>query len=268
MHNVIGVGFQDKGRIYYFLSNGLTIKLGEKVIVETERGMQLGSVVVENRDMEDKEVVSALKRVLRVATSEDLKKHAENIKDAEKALMKCREISEKKEMNMRVIDAVYTYDRSQLLFHFLADTRVDFRDLVKDLASIYHTRIELRQIGVRDKAKEVGGIGSCGRELCCSKFLHDFDSVSINMAKNQNIALNPTKINGSCGRLLCCLMFEDDQYSECRKGMPELGDKVKIPEGEGKVISLDIYKKSYRVFIDSKNIVDVQLKESNCEKCK
>ena len=268
MYDVVGVGFQDKGRVYYFLSNELILTFGQKVIVETERGIQLGTVISENKKIEEKDVVSVLKRVIRIATEEDMKRNAENIKDAEKALNKCRELIEKKAMSMRLIDSTYTFDRSQLLFHFIADTRIDFRDLVKDLASIFHTRIELRQIGVRDKAKEIGGIGSCGRELCCSKFLHDFDSVSINMAKNQNIALNPTKINGACGRLLCCLMYEDDQYSECRKGMPENGAKVKTAEGDGKVISLDIYKQSYRVLLENKTIVEVQLENKCCGNCK
>ena len=266
MYDVVGINFQSKGRIYYFLSNGLILKFGTSVIVETERGLQLGKVVAENRKLDEKEVVSALKPVLRIATESDINKNEGNIIDAEKALEKCRELADSKQLDMRLIDAAYTFDRSQLLFHFLSDARVDFRLLVRDLAGLYHTRIELRQIGVRDKAKEIGGVGSCGRELCCSGFLKNFDSVSISMAKNQNIALNPSKINGVCGRLLCCLMYEDDQYTECRKGLPEIGERVKTVEGEGRVISCDIYKRNYRVLVDNK-IIDVQDEKKCCGNC-
>ena len=164
---------------------------------------------------------------------------------------------------MMVLDASYTFDRNQLLFTFIADSRVDFRKLAKDLANIYKTRIELRQVGVRDKAKEIGGYGSCGRPLCCSKFLCDFDSVSINMAKNQNIALNPTKINGCCGRLLCCLKYEDECYKELNKNLPKVGKKVKTEKGEGKVISVDILKQKYRVSVPDNGIVEVDLNENN-----
>ena len=189
--------------------------------------------------------------------------HLKNIEDAKKALKKCKEIVDEYNLNMMILDANYTFDRSQLLFTFLADSRVDFRKLAKDLANTYKTRIELRQVGVRDKAKEVGGYGCCGQVLCCSKFLTDFDSVSINMAKNQNIALNPTKINGVCGRLLCCLKYEDECYKECAKKLPKVGKKVDTEFGEGKVISAEILKQTYRVDVKDHGIVEVKVDESN-----
>ena len=201
--------------------------------------------------------------VVRVCSKKDKEIHEKNIAEAKKALKKCKELVEKYELNMMILDANYTFDRGQLLFTFLSDNRVDFRTLAKDLANIYKTRIELRQVGVRDKAKEVGGYGSSGRELCCSKFLCDFDSVSINMAKNQNIALNPTKINGVCGRLLCCLKYEDECYKELSKKLPKVGKKVETEAGEGKVISIDILKQTYRVDVKDKGIVEVDLNESN-----
>lgn len=257
-YNVVGISFQENSKIYYFLSNGLKLVFGEKVIVETEKGMQMGIVISENKDIDESKIVSVLKKVIRVATKNDIKTNDENLELSKKALKKCRELAEKYNIEMNLIDAVYNFDKSQLLFHFISSSRVDFRKLVKDLASIYHTRIEMRQVGVRDKAKEVGGIGSCGRELCCKSHLKDFESVSIGMAKNQNIALNPTKINGCCGRLLCCLKYEDDQYTEYRKDMPEIGQIVETDSGKGKVISLDIYKQTYRVLLNNKEIIDVK----------
>ena len=202
MVEVVNIMFKDSNKTYYFSPNGIKLHDNDKVIVNTERGMQLATVVGEIEKIEEKKLVSKLKDVLRKATSEDIKENEKNIRDSERALEKCRELVEKNKLEMKVIDASFTFDRSQLLFRFLSDNRVDFRVLAKDLAAIYRTRIELRQVGVRDKAKEVGGIGPCGREFCCAKFLNDFDSVSINMAKNQSIALNPSKINGVCGRLL------------------------------------------------------------------
>ena len=185
------------------------------------------------------------------------------MKCIKKALVKCKELIKKYNLNMYVLDCNYTFDRSQLLFTFLAESRIDFRKLAKDLANIYKTRIELRQVGVRDKAKEVGGYGSCGRELCCSKFLCDFDSVSINMAKNQNIALNPSKINGCCGRLLCCLKYEEDCYKEFSKKLPKLGKKIEIFGSQGKVISVDILGQKYKVELKDGQIMEVDANESN-----
>ena len=205
MIQVVGINFKKNGKVYHFSPNALELHPGDEVVVETERGYQYGFVVTDPYEIEDRNLKSALSNIVRVATKEDKKKYEKNLEDEKKALKKCRDLIDKYKLNMYVIDASFTLDRSQLYFRFMADERVDFRSLAKDLANVYKTRIELHQVGVRDKAKEVGGYGSCGRPLCCAKFLSDFDSVSINMAKNQNIALNPSKINGACGRLLCCL---------------------------------------------------------------
>jgi len=259
---VIGVNYKENGKVYHFSPGDEEYTLKEPVVVETERGEQLGYIATEPFEMEDEKLKSALSRIIRKATDKDLKKNEKNREDAKKALKKCRDLIDKYKLKMYIIDASYTLDRSQLFFRFMADERVDFRSLAKDLATIYKTRIELRQIGVRDKAKEVGGYGSCGRPLCCAKYLSDFDSVSINMAKNQNIALNPTKINGVCGRLLCCLKYEDECYKDLRQGMPKVGKKVQTEQGEGKVISIDILKGTYRVNIPDVGIVELE-KEKN-----
>lgn len=259
MIEVIGVIFNDKGRIYYFSPENFDLKKNTKVIVETEKGQQYGKVATDLITVEQKQLKNAVKKVIRIATDKDLEKHIKNKNDAEEALKKCREITNKLKLNMNIIEASYTFDRNQLIFKFLSDSRVDFRELAKELAYLYHTRIELRQVGVRDKAKEVGGFGSCGKEFCCSQFLNDFDTVSINMAKNQNLALNPSKINGSCGRLLCCLKYENDNYTEYRKDLPTINKKVKVNNKEGKVVSLDILNKSYRVNLPDEGIVEVKL---------
>ncbi len=262
MISVVGVNFKKNGKVYHFSPNHLDVHTGDEVVVETERGYQYGFVTTDPYEIEDRNLKSALCSIVRVATKEDQKKYEKNMEDEKKALKKCRELIDKYKLNMYVIDASFTLDRSQLFFRFMADERVDFRTLAKDLANIYKTRIELRQVGVRDKAKEVGGYGSCGRPLCCAKFLSDFDSVSINMAKNQNIALNPSKINGACGRLLCCLKYEDDCYQELRQGLPKVGKKVMTEQGEGKVISIDILKGSYRVNVPDVGIIELE-KEQN-----
>ena len=228
MKEVIGVTFDEKSKIYYFSPNQRKIKKNINVIVETERGLQFGQVVLENFEVSEDKLTSPLKNIVRIASRDDYRKHRRNMKDANYALKKCRYLVDELEMKMKVLDASFTFDRSQLAFHFLADTRIDFRELAKRLASIYHTRIELRQVGVRDKAKEIGGIGSCGHELCCTRFLKEFDSVTINMAKDQGIALNPTKINGLCGRLLCCLKYEDECYKECKKLLPTIGSTYNL----------------------------------------
>ena len=263
MIEVVGIVFKPKNKIYYFSPNGLKIKKGINVIVKTERGLQFGTVEMPNFEIEESKIKSSLSQVIRIASKKDYEKHVKNVNDAKKALKKCKDLVEEHNLNMMILDANYTFDRSQLLFTFIADNRVDFRKLAKDLANTYKTRIELRQVGVRDKAKEIGGYGSCGRELCCSKFLCDFDSVSINMAKNQNIALNPTKINGVCGRLLCCLKYEDECYKECMKKLPKIGKKVETEFGEGRVISTDILKQTYRVDVKDKGIMEVDVNEGN-----
>lgn len=222
---IVGVKFNNNTKVYYFNSNGLDLKVNLTVIVNTDKGLKFGKIV---EIVDSKRENDAYPEVVRVATKKDFQQHLRNIQDEKKALEKCRKLALKENLNMTIIDANYNFDKSQLIFRFLADERIDFRKLAKDLASNLKTRIELRQIGVRDKAKEIGGIGPCGRILCCSSFLTNFESVSINMAKNQGIALNPTKINGVCGRLLCCLNYENEQYMEVRKNIPDVGKKVKI----------------------------------------
>ena len=231
---IVGVKFNNDTKVYYFNPKDLDLKVNLTVIVNTEKGLKFGKIVEIVDSKRENEVYP---EVVRVATKKDFQQHLRNIQDEKKALEKCRELALKENLNMTIIDANYNFDKSQLIFRFLADERIDFRKLAKDLASNLKTRIELRQIGVRDKAKEIGGIGPCGRILCCSSFLNNFESVSINMAKNQGIALNPTKINGVCGRLLCCLNYENEQYMEVRKNIPDVGKKVKINGKEGKVIS-------------------------------
>lgn len=258
MSKVVGVSFKPNSKVYFFDGSDLSLSDGDMVIVETERGNQLGYVIA--NDIMNKNVDKNMKKVLRVATSKDVSIFEKNRVDAENALVKAKDIAKKLNLNMNIIDANYTFDRNQLLFYFVSESRVDFREMAKQLAFIYKTRIELRQVGVRDKAKSVSGIGQCGRELCCSCFLKDnLDSVTINMAKNQNIALNPNKINGQCGRLLCCLNYEDEVYIENRKGMPNIGDIVKTPSGDGKVVSLDILKKSYVVNVPDEGRIEISL---------
>ena len=259
---VVGIKLNENGKTYYFNSNGYNLKDGDSVIVETEKGQQFGTVataVVDeslNKNME-------LKNVIRIANKNDYKKHMNNMSDADKAVIKCNELIEQYGLEMKIIDASYTFDREQLIFRFVSDSRVDFRQLAKDLGSIFKTRIELRQVGIRDKAKEIGGFGPCGRKLCCNNFLTEFDSVSINMAKNQNLSLNPTKINGVCGRLLCCLKYENDNYTEYKKGLPDVGHKVKTEKGEGKVISVDVFKKTYKLLLPENEIVVVEVKDES-----
>ena len=255
---IVGVKFNNNTKVYYFNSKGLDLKVNLTVIVNTDKGLMFGKIV---EIVDSKRENDAYPEVVRVATKKDFQQHLRNIQDEKKALEKCRELALKENLNMTIIDANYNFDKSQLIFRFLADERIDFRKLAKDLASNLKTRIELRQIGVRDKAKEIGGIGPCGRILCCSSFLTNFESVSINMAKNQGIALNPTKINGVCGRLLCCLNYENEQYMEVRKNIPDVGKKVKINGKEGKVISSEPLAGKYKVFGDNE-IVQVDVNDS------
>ena len=264
MHEVIGINFETGNRIYYFSNNNLEIKKGDKLIVETERGLQISTAVTDLMEIPDSKIVTPLRKILRVATKEDKKAADENRKVAKEAIEKARKIAKTLKLDMKFIDCSYTLDRNQLIFNFLADERVDFRDLAKKLAAMYKTRIELRQVGVRDKAKEVGGIGPCGRILCCSTFLNDFNSVSINMAKNQSISLNPTKINGICGRLLCCLKYEDNTYTELKKDFPSVGSKIKVDDIEGKVVSLNVLNNKLTIEKPDKTQVEVEYKnESN-----
>lgn len=248
------VGVNISGRdVDYFSCGDLNLKKGLTVIVETDKGLEFGTV--KDIPFEDNKKIK-LPKVIRVASKDDYLKNKKNLKDASFALKKCKELVSDLGLNMTVVDCRYTFDRNQLLFRFLSDSRIDFRDLARELASIYKTRIELRQIGARDKAREVGGCGQCGRSLCCAEFLRDLDTVSINMAKNQGIALNPTKINGACGRLMCCLKYENENYVECGKCLPKVGSMVDTDGGKGKVISVDILNKTFKVDVDG-NIVEV-----------
>lgn len=263
MIEVVGISFIDTNKVYYFSPNSLNLKENVTVIVETEKGLQFGKVVTEKQLINEKKIKSPLKNVVRIATKKDYENNIKNIKDSKKSLLECRKLADKLKLNMQIIDASYTFNRDQLIFRFLADNRVDFRELAKQLASMYKTRIELRQIGVRDKAREIGGLAPCGKKLCCSQYSYDFNSVSINMAKNQNIALNPSKINGVCGRLLCCLKYEDENYSLNRKKLPSVGDVVKTEHGEGVVVSLDILNLKYKVDVKNYGIVEIKVKDES-----
>lgn len=260
MKEVIGVSFTEGKRIYYFDPANIKPNFGDDVIVETERGLQYGKIATLIVEKNGKSLNMPLKRIIRIATKDDRKKHELNLNEEKKAMKECEKLIKKYNLNMKVIDANFTFDKEQLMYHFLSDSRIDFRNLAKELAGIFKTRIELRQIGVRDKAKEIGGIGPCGRTLCCTDYLVNFDSVSINMAKNQNLSLNPNKINGSCGRLLCCLTYENDVYEEYRKSLPNLGDKVKYNEKNGKVVELNILKKSYTILTDDDEYLTIEVK--------
>lgn len=260
MIKVVGLQFEYSNKIYYFDPLDLVdkISLGTFLIVETERGEQFGKVVTNIISVEEGKLNSSLKPVIRIATSDDEKIHEKNLSDAKKAIIDANNFIEELSLDMRILDADFTFDRKQLLFHFLADDRIDFRVLAKKLAAIYRTRIELRQIGVRDKAKEVGGCGQCGRSLCCSTFLKDLNSVSINMAKHQNLALNPQKINGVCGRLMCCLAYEDDLYKEYKKGLPKVNEKIETETGSGKVLSVNLFDRSYVVQMENGSIIEMR----------
>lgn len=254
---IVGVTFNNDAKIEYYYTNLEFIKKNTTVVVENDGVKRFAKVVTSIHDIDSSKLTKCLGNIVRISTKNDYIKNKENISKAKQALKKCRSIVEKKDLQMQIIDAYFTLDQDQLIFVFCADERVDFRDLAKELASIYKTRIELRQIGVRDKSKKVGGIGLCGQKLCCSRYIDEFDSVSIAMAKNQNLSLNPTKINGLCGRLLCCLKYENECYTEARKQVPSVGETVKTEYGEGKVVSVDILKKHYKVDIKEKGIMEI-----------
>lgn len=248
MDNIYEVIFKEKGKKYFFCSD-LDIKPNTAVIVETEKGLQYAKVL--NKVMNVSIPKSEIKRIERIATDSDYNEYLKISKEAQKALNKARDLVKELNLEMNIINSSYTFDKKQLLFNFIADDRIDFRDLAKKLASLYKTRIELRQIGARDKAREIGGIGQCGRPLCCSSFLNQIDSVSMNMAKNQNLSLNPAKINGQCSRLLCCLTYEDAEYKSCSKGMPNIGQTVNTEYGKGQVVSVDVLNRKYKVLINN-----------------
>ncbi len=247
MPKVTGIRFRRAGKIYYFDPGTLDIKESERVIVETSRGIELGEVAIAGREIDESELILPLKKVVRKATEEDRAKACENRNLEAESMQKCQQQIERHQLEMKLISAEYTFDRSKILFYFTSEGRVDFRELVKDLASIFRTRIELRQIGVRDEAKLLGGIGPCGRSVCCVSFMDEFEPVSIRMAKDQNLSLNPSKISGVCGRLMCCLRFEMEAYEDNRQDIPRPGDKVLTPEGEGKVEGIHAAGKIVRV---------------------
>ena len=247
MIQVIGVRFKKAGKIYYFDPNGLEIKKGNYVVVETARGIEFGECVIGIKEILENDIVSPLKSVIRVADSSDIDKHKINKVKEKEALEICLKKIEEHKLDMKLIDVEYTFDNNKVIFYFTADGRVDFRELVKDLATIFKTRIELRQIGVRDEAKMLGGLGPCGRSLCCSTFLGDFASVSIKMAKEQNLSLNPTKISGICGRLMCCLNYEQSTYEDIRKRLPKVGSIVEVDGYTGEVVSNNTVKESVKV---------------------
>ncbi len=250
MTEIIGVRFKDAGKVYYFTPNGNATKQGDRVIVETARGIECGEVAIENRMVEDEEVVSPLKPVIRMANRHDLQTLEQNKKKEEEAFAICQARIQKHHLEMKLVEVEYTFDGNKILFYFTADGRVDFRELVKDLASVFKTRIELRQIGVRDEAKMLGGLGICGRPFCCHTFLGDFQPVSIKMAKDQNLSLNPTKISGTCGRLMCCLKYEEEAYQELASITPKIGAYVKTPEGKGVVVDSNLLSGSLSVRLD------------------
>ncbi len=249
MKNIVGVRFKKLGKIYFFNPKHLRVKKGNNVIVETSQGIEYGEVVIPNRIVEDEKVLQPLKRILRIANYKDRKHYEECLKKEKEAFKVCQEKIKEHKLDMILTDVEYKFDDSKILFYFTADGRIDFRDLVKDLAAIYKTRIELRQIGVRDEVKRIGGNGVCGRELCCCKFLSDFEAVSIKMAKGQNLSLNPAKISGNCGRLMCCLKYENDVYEEKLSRLPKIGAIVKTSDGEGEVDNLETLKEIVRVKI-------------------
>lgn len=279
MAEVIGVRFKNVGKVYYFDPDGNHLKKGDMVIVETSRGVECGEVAMENRQVDDESIVQPLKKLIRIANQEDLKKLAENQIREKSAFEICNKKIAAHKLEMKLVDVEYTFDNSKILFYFTADGRVDFRELVKDLASVFRTRIELRQIGVRDEAKMLGGLGICGRPFCCSTFLGSFQPVSIKMAKEQNLSLNPVKISGTCGRLMCCLKYEQEAYLDLLRTTPKLGAVVMTPEGRGTVVdqnlltgvlqirldkALDAAPSTYKVK-DVKLIKDAQLRVNKAE---
>lgn len=254
MTKVIGVRFRTAGKIYYFSPGKLHIEKGNQVIVETARGVEFGDVVMGPKEVPDEEIMQPLKAVIRIASDEDKKTEEKNRKKEKEAFQICLEKIHKHGLEMKLIDAEYTFDNNKVLFYFTADGRIDFRELVKDLAAVFRTRIELRQIGVRDETKIRGGIGICGRELCCHSYLSEFAPVSIKMAKEQNLSLNPTKISGVCGRLMCCLTNEEETYEVLNSKLPAMGDTVTTPEGlKGEVQSLSVLRQLAKVIVTLEN---------------
>lgn len=253
MIEIIGVKFTTAGKTYYFDANKIQAKNGEHVLVETARGMEMGKVVIPNKMVEENEIVAPIKPIIRVATEADFRQAEENKAKEKEAFEVANQMIAEHKLDMKLVGAEYTFDRSKILFYFTADGRVDFRDLVKALAGVFRTRIELRQIGVRDEARQLGSLGICGRSLCCSSFLNDFHPVSIKMAKEQGLSLNPTKISGACGRLMCCLQYEQNAYDDMLAKMPKRGDKVETPDGVGIVAETATLKGQIKVRFSDEN---------------
>ncbi len=269
MAAVVGVRFKNAGKLYYFDPGKLWPAAGDFVVVETARGVEYGQVITGVREVEDDMISSPLKPVLRIGTAEDAAHAAQNEQFEKEAYQICQHKIDEHKLDMKLVGVEQTFDNAKILFYFTANGRVDFRSLVKDLASVFHTRIELRQIGVRDEAKMLGGLGPCGRPICCGSFLGDFQPVSIKMAKEQNLSLNPTKISGVCGRLMCCLKFEQDHYESTRKRMPKIGKEVETPEGSGIVLDINVLKETLSVRIhkgDSSEIKTFALEEVKWQK--
>ena len=250
MATIIGVRFKNAGKVYYFDPGEHAMEKGSQVVVETARGVECGEVVIPNKEVAEETIIKPLKPVLRPATQEDIRRSKENAEKEKRAFKLCQGKIAAHKLAMKLVDVEYTFDNSKILFYFTADGRVDFRELVKDLASVFRTRIELRQIGVRDEAKMLGGLGICGRPFCCSQFLGDFQPVSIKMAKEQGLSLNPTKISGCCGRLMCCLKYEQDTYEELLRSTPKVGAIVTSKEGKGTVLEANLLTGAIKVRLD------------------
>lgn len=259
--NVVGVRFKQAGKIYYFDPLSIEVKQGDYVIVETARGIEFGQVMVGPKQIGEDKVTLPLKNVIRIATPEDHAQLKENKEKEKKALIICQQKVEQHHLEMKLIDVEYTFDRSKVIFYFTADGRVDFRELVKDLAAVFRTRIELRQIGVRDEAKMMGGLGPCGRPLCCATFLGDFEPVSIKMAKEQNLSLNPVKISGICSRLMCCLKYESSCYRDAKADLPLVGSKVRVDDREGKIVETHMNKETLVVVFENGEKREILLSE-------
>ncbi len=266
MKTIVGIKFKKPGKTYCFDPKGLQLQNGDKVIVETTLGDEYGEVIIGNKEVQEESLTAPLKRVIRVATPKDTKSYNEYKQKEPDALKKCQEKIEKHQLDMKLVDAEYKFDGSKLIFYFTADGRIDFRELVKDLAAIFKTRIELRQIGVRDEIRRIGGNGACGRELCCCTFLGNFETVSIKMAKEQNISLNPSKISGCCGRLMCCLKYEQNVYEEKLKRLPKIGAIVETDEGEGEVCGIETLKETVKVKLNDGE--DIYYKKFNAKDIK
>lgn len=251
MTEIVGVRFKSAGKVYYFDPSGLTIPAGTDVVVETSSGTEFGECVSTNTLVDDDKVVQPLRRVLRIATDDDRQTLVRNSEREKQALAICQRKADDLNLDMKVVEVEYAFDGSKILFYFISEGRVDFRELVKELASVFHVRIELRQIGVRDEAKMLGGLGICGREFCCSGYMHEFHPVSIKMAKEQSLSLNPTKISGTCGRLMCCLKYEQEAYSALLKVTPKLGSLVQTADGEGTVVEVGLLRGQLKVLLNN-----------------